>query len=77
MIFKASAMVAILFLKMRSKLITDKTFAGQDFPSAILHSKAVGQIRKDISEHFTILTPIGFEAVFKGQIQHLEKVPSQ
>ena len=75
MIFKLSAMVTILFFEMGAKLFTCKTFAVRTFHGLFLHSKAVGPIRQDRSGRFTILTPFGFEAEVKCQIQHLEKIP--
>ena len=39
------------------------------------HFEAVRSMRRDILGHFSMLTPFGFEAGVKGQIQYLENIP--
>ena len=68
-------MAAILFFKMRPKLFTGKTFADQDFPSAILHSEALAPIIREIQGPFSMMTPFKLEAGVIGQIQHMGNIP--
>ena len=75
MIIKQSAMVFNLFLKMRAKFSQAKHLQARTSHGVFLHSEAMGPIRRDISGHFSMLTPFGFEAGVKGEIQHLEKIP--
>ena len=74
MIFKQSAIPAILFFKMRSKFFIGKTFGGQNFPWVVLLSEALGPIIRDVEGHFSMMTTFDLEAGVKNQIQHLEKI---
>ena len=75
MIFKQSAMVAILFFKVREKFSQAKHLHARMSHGQFLHSEAVGPVRRDILGHFSLLTAFGFKAKVKGQTQHLEKFP--
>ena len=71
MIFEQSAMSAILFFKKGAKCSQVKHVQAKTSYGVFLHSEAVGPIRRDKSGELSMLTPFGFEARVKGQIQHL------
>ena len=76
MIFKQSARVAPFFFQNENNVFhRKKILQPRSSHRLFLHSEAVGPIRRDISGHFSKLTPFVYEARVKGQIQHLEKIP--
>ena len=56
MIFKQSAIAAILFFKMTANFSQAKHLQARTSHGLFLHSEAEGQIRMDISGHFSLLT---------------------
>ena len=76
MIFKQSAMAAILFFKMRQKIFRAKKLQARTSHGPFLHSEALGAIIRKIQGRFSMMTLLIFdlEAGVNGQIQRLENI---
>ena len=74
MIFKQSAMVAILFFKNKAKIFHRQNICMPGFPWAILQSEALAPIIREIRESFSKMTPFDLDGGVKDQIQHLKKI---